>query len=368
MVYHILPEAEPFSAYYGGAISRWTANVLREDEDAMIIAPGYDDTWCFQSDRLKALPGLLAYHRLRRGSRERLPWSWRKLLAATIFGRVLTSLGSDDVVYVHNRPEFAAGIQRAFPHRRFKLLLHMHNSHLLNATDEDACCTDLTLFCSDFLQSEARRKFPALTTAVIPNGADELHFYPEVQNPINTSSIILFAGRLVHDKGVHVLIAAMQILARRAVAARAVIVGCSQWGSERETKYTRKLKIDAPPNVLFSAYKTGSELAKEFRRADVFCCPSVFNEPFGMVNVEAMACAVPVVATNVGGIPEVFRNGGALLVPPNDPHKLADALCALAGDLSLRKQIGSEGLKSFRKNFRWDLVRSRYREVIASIA
>ena len=86
-----------------------------------------------------------------------------------------------------------------------------------------------------------------------------------------------------------------------------------------------------------------------------------------MVNVEAMACGLPVVATQVGGIPEVFRDGGALLVPPNDPPKLAQALSSLLNDPIMRSDLAAEGLASFRKNYRWDVIRSQYEKSIVAV-
>ena len=74
------------------------------------------------------------------------------------------------------------------------------------------------------------------------------------------------------------------------------------------------------------------QLAAEFRKAQIFCCPSTWSEPFGMVNVEAMATALPVIATAVGGIPEIFQEGGGLLIPSNSPGALAAAIELLLKD------------------------------------
>jgi glycosyltransferase involved in cell wall biosynthesis len=86
-----------------------------------------------------------------------------------------------------------------------------------------------------------------------------------------------------------------------------------------------------------------------------------------MVNVEAMACGIPVVATQVGGIPEVFTGGGALLVPPNSSDQLASALDSLVKNPILRRDIGRDGYKSFMRNFSWSRVYERYLKVLLSI-
>jgi glycosyltransferase involved in cell wall biosynthesis len=81
-----------------------------------------------------------------------------------------------------------------------------------------------------------------------------------------------------------------------------------------------------------------------------------------------MACGLPAVATAVGGVPEVFAEGGALLVPPDQPEKLADALHIVMTDPDVRTRLGREGQLSFQKNFTWDAVRTKYLYALASLA
>lgn len=370
-VHHILPEGEPFSEHSGGALSRWAANVLANDSSAVILAPDSDGTWNFEASRVRIWKNLSRYRQLLSLFRDRMPSKLRKLLALASLRSAFRSASTEDVVYVHNRPEFAAAIHAAYPHRRFKLVLHMHNSHLVHHPKEFAHCADLTAFCSAFLREQAHQCVGEIRSAVIPNGADAACFYPRKGTgdlPASVVPAILFVGRLVPAKGAHVLVEAMRILDQRRIAAQAVIVGSATFGDDTETPYVRELKASAPSNVVFSVYKTGARLAEEFRQATIFCCPSVFEEPFGMVNVEAMACGLPIVASEVGGIPEVFREGGALLVPPGNPAKLADGLERLLLDRDLRTRLAREGQASFRRNFTWDVVRQKYRSVLESLA
>jgi glycosyltransferase involved in cell wall biosynthesis len=105
-------------------------------------------------------------------------------------------------------------------------------------------------------------------------------------------------------------------------------------------------------------------MGDQFRSGDIFCCPSIWEEPFGKVIVEAMACGLPVVATRVGGIPEIARDGGVLLVKPGSATELADALQSLIKDLNKRQAVAEAGLASFHRNFTWHAVLSRYNEII----
>jgi spore coat protein SA len=124
---------------------------------------------------------------------------------------------------------------------------------------------------------------------------------------------------------------------------------------------------DAPPNIRFAGYRAASALAEEFRRAEIFCSPSVWEEPFGMVNVEAMASGLPVVSTRGGGVPEIFAAGGAVLVERGSAVELASALERVIRDVDLRRRLAAESYESFRQNFTWRAVHGRYREVLAGL-
>jgi glycosyltransferase involved in cell wall biosynthesis len=88
----------------------------------------------------------------------------------------------------------------------------------------------------------------------------------------------------------------------------------------------RKLFKTKPSNVEFKGYRSAKDIGEEYRAADILCCPSIWQEPFGNVLIEAMACGIPVVATRVGGIPEIAAEGGVQLVEPNSAVELANAL------------------------------------------
>ncbi|HOT83117.1 MAG TPA: glycosyltransferase, partial [Candidatus Defluviicoccus seviourii] len=107
-----------------------------------------------------------------------------------------------------------------------------------------------------------------------------------------------------------------------------------------------------------------------YSHATVFCCPSIY-EPFGIINLEAMACGTPVVGSAVGGIPEVVVDGetGFLVdaklsdQPPHDPtdaqafsRGLAEAISRFAADPSLRARMGEAGRKRVVESFSWQSI------------
>jgi glycosyltransferase involved in cell wall biosynthesis len=99
------------------------------------------------------------------------------------------------------------------------------------------------------------------------------------------------------------------------------------------------------------------ELVNYYRDSDVFVFPSVWNEPFGMPVIEAMACGIPVVATKSGGIPELIEDGrSGLLVDRDDSDALADAILRLLNDNNLRESIGKVGRERVIEKFTWDRV------------
>ncbi len=100
------------------------------------------------------------------------------------------------------------------------------------------------------------------------------------------------------------------------------------------------------------------------RNASIFSCPSIWNDPFPLAPLEAMATGLPVVASNVGGIPEALVYGGGLLVPPNNPEALAEALKKLIEDPAQREEMGKKGHASYLNYFVWDKVRDQYEVVI----
>ena len=115
---------------------------------------------------------------------------------------------------------------------------------------------DRLVFVSEFLRQQARSKFPRLdASSVLYNGADQSIFYPaEERKSDPETTTVLFAGRLVADKGVHILLDAMRLLEKQGVRLQAQIVGSSSFGMGKETDYTRRLKGNSPASVVFLPY------------------------------------------------------------------------------------------------------------------
>ena len=124
--------------------------------------------------------------------------------------------------------------------------------------------------------------------------------------------------------------------------------------------------------VIFLGYIEDSKLPEVFRMADIFVLPSVTSEAFGIVVLEAMASGVPVIATNVGGIPEIVKeNEAGLLVPPGNELELRNAIQRLLQEEKLRRWYGSNGRRAVEEKYSWDRVvvkiEKTYEEVLSNI-
>jgi spore coat protein SA len=366
MVYHLLPGNESFSASSGLAISHDVANIMRYDDSAIVVCRDTDDSWGFAANRRIVIPKMRIFGRMK--GRKYIPRWITSPFFRRIFQPLLAVLKSGDIVWCHNQPFFCAALASLIHARGARLIYHAHNPltdrphrAAFKAFTPDAC-----IFVSDFLRQRALRWIPWLTnTYVVHNGADDSDFYPASpeSRPNNPVPVVLFVGRLVPIKGVHVLIDAMRILQERNVGILCRIVGSSFLHGSKATPYVRNLIENQPANVEFNGFCAHTDVANQYRAADILCCPSVWQEPFGNVNIEAMACGIPVVATRVGGIPEIAADGGVILVGPNSTVELADALQKLAEDENLRAQIAAEGLDAFKRRFTWAAICDQYQDV-----
>jgi spore coat protein SA len=371
VAYHVLTESEPFSEFYGGAISRWAGNVLRDESMVVVVCPSVDDTWGFTPEAILVLPNLAHYRRARHYLLK-FPWILHRTVLQKIFHPLLKRIQRGDVVWIHNRPDFAIALTPHIHQSGGRVVLHLHNSHLVEwpASLMRKVRVDRLVFVSKFLLRQAQQKFSTLDTSrVVYNGADETIFYPAARGKEESRTpVVLFAGRIVPDKGVHVLVDAMKLLAQQDVRLQLRIVGSSNFGNSQETDYITQLKANAPPTVTFLPYCSGAELGDLFRQADIFCSPSIWDEPFGLVNVEAFASGLPVVSTRSGGTTEIFTHGGCILVERGSVEQLASALRQLAEDARLRGVLGKQGYATFRERFTWSVARTQIKEIHRSLA
>ncbi|HET6793774.1 MAG TPA: glycosyltransferase family 4 protein [Acidimicrobiales bacterium] len=153
---------------------------------------------------------------------------------------------------------------------------------------------------------------------------------------------LLFVGRLDPDKGAH---RAVEALGRLPEEATLRILGPGN--DEQRAELWRLARSEGVEARVEIGVAERSALAAHYRSSDAFLFPSRWDEPFGLVPVEAMACGTPVVATGTGGSTEFLRHeGNCLLVPREDPGRLAEAVSALAADPGLRRKLAAGGRRT----------------------
>ena len=187
---------------------------------------------------------------------------------------------------------------------------------------------------------EAARWRPA-TDTVVGSGIDPRDFPPaEATADREWSGRVLCVGRIDPRKGVGDAITALAALP----AATLDVVG--RGDAEHLAELQRQaVALGVTDRVRWQGAVERSELAAVYRAADVLLFPPTWDEPFGLVPLEAMACGTPVVATGTGGSADFLVDGdNCLLVPPGDPAALAAAVQRLAEDPGLRRRLVAGGL------------------------
>jgi starch synthase len=198
---------------------------------------------------------------------------------------------------------------------------------------------------------------------VIRNGIDTREYAPDPATGVlqrygvdPARPMVIFVGRITRQKGVPVLLRAAASL-----PPQVQLVLCAGQPDTPElaaevSGLVMSLQTDRSGVIWIPEMLSKPEVIQLLSHATVFACPSLY-EPLGIVNLEAMACGTAVVASRVGGIPEVVSDGETgLLVSPDDPAALAGALNALVGDPGRAEAMGAAGRKRAAAEFGWDAI------------
>ena len=232
-------------------------------------------------------------------------------------------------------------------------------------------------------QLEKLYKVPADCIVTIPPGVDTARFYPipkdEAQEAINipcNNRLLLFVGRIEPLKGLPNLICALDLIRKSNDPVSncyclVVIGGDPDASSETMTEEMARVKmlckeLEVDDLVVFLGKKSQETLPYYYSAADVLIMPSYY-ESFGMVALEAMACGTPVIASQVGGLPFLVKNGETgFVVPGGSPEALVDPLMALMTQPELRAKMGKQAA-NYALNYSWELITQRIAQTYTSM-
>lgn len=190
---------------------------------------------------------------------------------------------------------------------------------------------------------------------IIYNGVDVNHFTPETSSRSNTKEVrILFSGNLTRRKGAHWLPSIAKKLQKN------VHIFYTQG------LRTRKSLISSPKLQPIGVVPF-KDMPNHYRQTDILLMPSV-REGFGLAVAEAMACGLPVIASDCSAIPELVDNGkGGFLCPVGDVDGFAEKINLLSDSPKLRREMGEYNREKVEKNFTLDRMVKEYRELFENV-
>lgn len=215
---------------------------------------------------------------------------------------------------------------------------------------------------SNFMKNDLQRLFglPYDKINVIPNGINlnnftgiERDYDFRRQYAMDNEKIILYVGRLVYEKGIQHLIAAMPKILSNYHDAKLVIAGKGGMIDELKAE-TSSLGLDN--KVYFTGYMDSKKVQKMYKCADVAVFPSTY-EPFGIVALEAMLAGVPTVVSDVGGLDEIVTHGvDGMKSYAGNSNSIADSVTALLYDHQLATNISKKARQKVKEQFNWEKI------------
>jgi spore coat protein SA len=373
------PELYPIPPIRGGAAELFIHQVASRLTAWRPVIIGVSDP---ELPRRENRSGVEYYRVPLAGWRKRLYCRYRRYFP--LYDREVTRIIQQvrpDLIHVHNRPLLALFLNRRFG-GEIPLILHMHNLYeSLGKRERPQPDAPIPVAgfaaCSRFVLERERSRLGqgAGLYRVIYNGVDPEAFTSlwdqaaavrEVRrrHGIHDEPTILFVGKLRASKGVHILLATMDLVWQAVPRAVLVLVGGTEYGrgrTMRETPFLQQFRRDlarAPGRVVLTGFIPPDQMPGAYLLGDVFVGPSQIDEGLGLVFLEAAAAGLPIIATKMGGITEVVRDGfnGLLLEQKDDLAELAEKIIRLLSDVNLRKELGQQGRDWVVSHFSWDKI------------
>lgn len=219
---------------------------------------------------------------------------------------------------------------------------------------------DAVVPISEYMAGCVRRDLPRVPLRVIPNNCEDGYAPTPVQDPYS----IAYLGRLAEVKGVAVLLDAFRRVLTDKPNARLTVIG---EGPDRARLEASAADLVAAGRVVFTGWLDRDRIGERLRESGLVVIPSLWPEVFGRVALDAYSCGRAVVASRIGGLPELVSPETGVLTAPGDAGQLARALSGLVGDGPTLARMGAaaaERARAYSLDRTLDLHEQLYAEVI----
>jgi glycosyltransferase involved in cell wall biosynthesis len=274
-----------------------------------------------------------------------------KLGVNLIPGRFLNLMKDYDIIHFHEA-EFSFPLFSSFV--RKPKILHLHGLRrdfferyylsrmmLKNAADIYLCLTN------QMKRDLATLRISQDRIVNFPNAVDTEVFYPQEK----LDGQVLCVSRITPEKGLHILLRSLRYVKKSVSLKIAGPLDCASDYYRKILELIQDENQSGIHNIEYLGKVDQTTLQKLHQKASIYVQPSTY-EPFSIAVLEAMSCETPVIATKVGGMPEVIENGETgIIVPADNPLKLAEAINYLLENKDIRVRFGEAGRKRVKKNF-----------------
>jgi spore coat protein SA len=273
-----------------------------------------------------------------------------------------------DWIQIDNRPRFITPVRNAFPHTSISVFLHsltfVTKPMISNAAGEKHLNkADMIIANSSSLLRELSARFPSQHHKIkqVHLGVDLQQFRPphvvkrarlRKKYGLQGTFVFAFAGRIIPRKGLPVLMKAMSKVRKSVPQVSLVIAG------RGISNYMDRLKNKAHRlgvSAAFIGYKSHQKMHEVYGMSDCLVCPSQKHEAFGLVNVEAMATGIPVIASQIGGMKEIIQHGknGFLIEKYRKSGAFAASMLKLAKNRYYSQSLGKQARSDMKQQFSW---------------
>lgn len=382
---YALPPFEHYSPQSGGALATLTSQqvhqLLRRGYDVSVLAPNFTGERYHegnvvtlkvkQREDLNIIQRFIS-SRIRRRS-HKYDWPYFEYYLGAVKKQIARL--KPDAIILFNDFSASLEIKQLLPQSRIIVTIHNerprgHQSddylnRNLDATDQIWCVSDYLSECNRGLLPRAAHKI-----ATLYNGIDEETFAPRadyLQTPrVGEPVRVLYVGRTDWHKGTDLVPPAVAQLQDEGENVQLSVAGAIwfyNYQKQDEQPYFRELRAAMnSANANYLGHVARPEIPAVFQGADIVCVPSRCDEAFGLTALEAMASGCATIAARRGGLPEVC-GAAALMIEPNAPDELTDALRQLVRDRELLSQY-KERARARALDYRWSVIIDRMEELL----